>query len=77
MQEQIREILIDLAGENNEAQVEYVDKHSLQAIMAVFEESLPSAVDEDGSQGKWVNGWNDYREYMVESLKQSKEVENG
>lgn len=72
MQERIREALRNATerGQLNEA-------WAIPAIMAVFEESLPNAVDEDGSQGKWVNGWNDYREYMVESLKQSKEVENG
>ena len=72
MEERIKEILLHY-GSMATKQIEVTEDDSIlyeatQAILTAVAEKLPSAVDEDGSQGKWVNGWNDYRNEVLAQL---------
>lgn len=39
-----------------------------QALLQLILSKMPGELNENGSQGKWVNGWNDYREKVVDIL---------
>lgn len=41
---------------------------ALQAIQKILLESLPKKLDEDGAQGKWVNGFNDCLELVRNNI---------
>lgn len=43
---------------------------AIQAILDLLDKSLPPLLNEDGSSGKWVNGWNDGLEAVRKVIKE-------
>lgn len=37
-------------------------------LLDLFQKYIPKKVDEDGSSGKWVNGWNDCIDYIQANM---------
>lgn len=45
-------------------------ERATEAILQAFLDHLPKELNTDGSEGKWVNGWNDYAKEIKDVIEE-------